>query len=80
MWNWAWLEEISSSNGDRSVCSNDLNVAKTFKEIFDDNSSDDDSREVCAIQAITHSVVFKCIRNLKKRRYQSYGFGKEGNK
>ena len=27
MWNWAWLEEISSSDDDRSVCSDNLKTS-----------------------------------------------------
>lgn len=65
MWNWAWLEEMSSSNDDSSVCSNNVNVTEELQD-----TSDDDTREACAIPPITHSVVFKCIGNLKEHRYQ----------
>lgn len=61
MWNWAWLEKMSSSNDDSSVRSNDVNVTEESKD-----SSDDDTREACAIPPITHSVIFKSIGNLKE--------------
>ena len=67
MWNWTWLDEVPSSD-DRSVC---LDNSEDFRDSDDAiESFDDDTTEVCAIPAITHSVIFKCIGNLKEHRYQ----------
>ena len=63
MWNWVWLEEIHSSNDDSR--SNDLNVIEEFKDDSDD-TSDDDSKVLSDITSITHSVILKCIGNLKE--------------
>ena len=67
MWNWAWFEEIHSSNDDSR--SDDLNVTEEFKD-DSDASSDDDTKVSSDILSITHSMIFKCIGNLKEHRYQ----------
>ena len=61
MWNWTWLDE-NSSNEDKTS-------SKASGEIEDvTDESDDDSSN--AIQAITHSVIFKCIGSTKEHVYQ----------
>ena len=50
MWNWAWLDEMSSSNDDSSICSDDGNVTKELED-----SSDDDTSEDCANRFQSHS-------------------------
>ena len=67
MWNWAWLEEIHSSNDDSR--SDDLNANQEFENDSDD-SLDDDTKVPSDIPSITHSVIFKCIGNRKEHRYQ----------
>lgn len=62
MWNWTWVDEISSdeeSNGNDSVA----------ERSPDESNSDDDDAD-SSIPSITHSVIFNCIGNLKEARYQ----------
>ena len=62
MWNWTWVDETSSdeeSNGNDSVA----------ERSPDESNSDDDDAD-SSIPSITHSVIFKCIGNLKEARYQ----------
>lgn len=63
MWDWTWMDEMSSdedSNGNNSA-------AEKYNE---ESSPDDDDDADNSIPSITHSVVFKCIGNLKEARYQ----------
>ena len=68
MWNWTWLYEVPSSDDDRSVCSDNSEQFRDSDDAIE--SSDDNTTEVCTIPAIIHSVIFKCIGNLKEHRYQ----------
>ena len=66
MWDWLWMHEDSSDNSTdaSSVGSGESDESSTNLD------SDNDAAAEISIPVITHSVVFKCIGNLKELQYQ----------
>ena len=65
MWDWSWIHEDSSD-----ISTNVSSVEGSSES--DESSADLESDDAAAssIPAITHSVIFKCIGNLKELHYQ----------
>ena len=69
MWDWSWIQQEDS--GDDSTNALSVNSSNESDESSADLKLDNDNEDdASSIAAITHTVVFKCIRNTKEIRYQ----------